>query len=88
MIRNLAFEWARYGIRVNGIAPGYFETDMPAAVLGDPEAREKVLRRIPLRRVGIPSEIGPLAVYLACGSYDYMTGEIICMDGGQASHIS
>jgi NAD(P)-dependent dehydrogenase (short-subunit alcohol dehydrogenase family) len=88
MIRNLAFEWARYGIRVNGIAPGYFETDMPAAVLGDPKARERVLRRIPLRRVGVPAEIGPLAVYLAGGSSDYMTGEIICMDGGQASHIS
>ena len=87
MIRNLAFEWARYGIRVNGIAPGYFETDMPAPVLKDPKARERVVGRIPLRRVGEPSEIGPLAVYLACGSSDYMTGEIICMDGGQAGNI-
>ena len=88
MIRNLAFEWAGYGIRVNGIAPGYFDTDMPAAVLGNPELRKKLLQRIPLGRVGKPSEIGPLAVYLACDSSDYMTGEIVCIDGGQASYTS
>jgi len=88
MIRNLSFEWARYGIRVNGIAPGYFDTDMPAAVLGDPKSRKTVLGRIPLRRVGDPSEIAPLAVYLAGDACDYMTGEIICMDGGQANCTS
>jgi NAD(P)-dependent dehydrogenase (short-subunit alcohol dehydrogenase family) len=88
MIRNLSFEWARYGIRVNGIAPGYFDTDMPAAVLGDAKSRETVLNRIPLKRVGDPPEIAPLAVYLAGDACGYMTGEIICMDGGQVHNTS
>ena len=85
MVRNLSHEWARFGIRVNGIAPGWFDTDMPAAVLNDPKSREIVTRRIPLRRVGNPPEIGPLAVYLASDAADYMTGEIVVLDGGQAN---
>ena len=88
MIRNLAIEWAGYGIRVNGIAPGYFDTDMPAAVLGNPDMRKRVLKRIPIGRVGDPPEIGPLSVYLASDACDYMTGEIICIDGGQTNYTS
>lgn len=88
MIRNLSFEWARYDIRVNGIAPGYFDTDMPAAVLGDAKSRKAVLDRIPRRRVGDPPEIAPLAVYLAGDASDYMTGEIVYMDGGQANYTA
>ena len=88
IIRNLSFEWARYSIRVNGIAPGYFDTDMPAAVLGDAKSRETVLSRIPLKRVGDPPEIAPLAVYLAGDACGYMTGEIVCMDGGQINNTS
>ena len=84
MVRNLAFEWARYNIRVNGIAPGYFNTQMPSAVLNDPKTREAILRRIPLRRVGEPSEIGPLIVYLASEASAYVTGEVIRIDGGQS----
>ena len=88
MVRNLAYEWARYGIRVNGIAPGYFNTEMPAKALNDPKTREHIIRRIPLRRVGDPAEIGPLAVYLASKASDYMTGEVIRIDGGQSNNIS
>jgi len=85
MVRNLAFEWSRYGIRVNGIAPGYFNTEMTGEALKDPKIREAILKRIPIRRVGEPWEIGPLAVYLASPVSDYMTGEIIRIDGGQAN---
>lgn len=88
MVRNLAYEWARFGIRVNGIAPGYFNTEMPAKALNDPKTRQHIIGRIPLRRVGDPSEIGPLAVYLASKASDYMTGEVIRIDGGQANNIS
>lgn len=84
MVRNLAFEWARYGIRVNGVAPGYFHTEMPGPALADPATREAILRRIPLRRVGQPPEIGPLIVYLAAPASDFMTGEVIRIDGGQS----
>jgi len=88
MVRNLAYEWARYGIRVNAIAPGYFSTEMPAEALNDPKTRDHILRRIPLRRVGEPAEIGPLAVFLASKASDYMTGAVIRIDGGQSYNIS
>lgn len=88
LVRNLAYEWARYGIRVNGIAPGYFATEMPAQALNDPKTKEHIVKRIPLRRVGNPPEIGPLAVYLASKASEYMTGEVIRIDGGQSYNIS
>lgn len=88
MVRNLAYEWARHGIRVNAIAPGYFSTEMPAEALNDPKTRDHILRRIPLRRVGEPAEIGPLAVFLASKASDYMTGAVLRIDGGQSYNIS
>lgn len=88
LVQSLALEWARYGITVNAVAPGYFETEMPRAVLDNPELRERVLRRIPLRRFGQPAEIGPLVVYLASAASAFMTGSVLRIDGGQALHVS
>lgn len=88
LVASLALEWARYGITVNAIAPGYFETDMPRAVLGDPDLRQRVIGRIPLRRVGQPSEIGPLVHYLASDASAFMTGSVLRIDGGQSLNIS
>ncbi len=80
--RALAVEWARYNINVNAIGPGYFYTDINAPVFDDDSVRDKLLKRIPLRRVGQPKELGPLVVYLASGASDFMTGETIFIDGG------
>ena len=88
MVHTLALEWARYGITVNAIAPGYFETDMPKAVLDDPDLRSRVLSRIPLRRFGHPPEIGPLVAYLASDASSFMTGAVLRIDGGQALNVS
>jgi NAD(P)-dependent dehydrogenase (short-subunit alcohol dehydrogenase family) len=88
MVQSLALEWSRYGITVNAIAPGYFETDMPRAVLDNPELRQRVLARIPLRRFGQPPEIGPLVSYLASEASAYMTGAVLRIDGGQSLHVS
>ncbi len=88
MVHTLALEWARYNITVNAIAPGYFETDMPKAVLDHPELRERVLSRIPLRRFGQPAEIGPLVAYLASEASAFMTGAMLRIDGGQALNVS
>jgi 3-oxoacyl-[acyl-carrier protein] reductase len=79
----LALEVARYHVRVNAIAPGYFRTDMNAATLDDPEVGPKIINRIPLRRVGQPEEIGPLAVLLASDDASFITGEVYCISGGQ-----
>jgi len=83
LTRALALEWARHGVTVNAVAPGYFETDMSRPALNDPETKERILRRIPARRVGEPSELAPLVVYLASEASAYMTGEVVIIDGGQ-----
>ena len=82
MTRSLAVEWARYGITVNAIVPGYFNTEMPAKILADPNFKKTILERMPLRRIGHPEEIKPLVVYLASHASDFMTGQTLCIDGG------
>ena len=83
LTRSLSVEWARHGIQVNCVAPGYMNTDIPRAALADARTRERFLARIPARRIGEPAEIGPLVVYLASTASDYMTGQTLYLDGGQ-----
>lgn len=82
--RTLAVEWARHNIQVNAIAPGWYITDMNAHAFTNPKLRERFLRDVPMRRTGKPEELGPLAVYLASPASDFMTGQTIFLDGGQA----
>jgi len=80
-VKVLAIEWARRGIRVNGLAPGLVDTDMTAEL---PDVvREKLLRRIPLRRAATPDEIAAAAVFLCAPAASYVTGEILVADGGE-----
>lgn len=81
--RSMAIEWARYGIQVNAIAPGYFATDLNSELRADDAATEKVLRAIPARRMGDAGEIKPWLLLLAGPESDFMTGEHIVLDGGQ-----
>jgi NAD(P)-dependent dehydrogenase (short-subunit alcohol dehydrogenase family) len=83
LTKVLALEVARDHVRVNAIAPGYFRTDMNAAVLDDPEIGPKIIQRIPLRRVGQPEEIVPLAILLASEDASFITGEVYCISGGE-----
>jgi NAD(P)-dependent dehydrogenase (short-subunit alcohol dehydrogenase family) len=83
LTRSLGYEWARYGITVNCIAPGYIRTDFNRAALEDPKTREQILARIPLGLAGETEEVGPLAVYLASDASAFMTGQVIFLDGGQ-----
>ncbi len=82
LTKSLAVEWAKYGITVNAIVPGYFDTEMPAEILANPNFKKSILDRMPLRRIGRPEEIKPLVVYLASHASDFMTGQMVCMDGG------
>ncbi len=83
--RSLAVEWARYGVQVNAIAPGYVTTDMNEDVRADPAMLNKILRAVPARRMADPDELGPWFVLLATGASDYVTGETIVIDGGQTA---
>ena len=82
MARALAVELARYGVRVNSIAPGWIATDMTAGAQNSHVFTEKVLPRVPARRWGKPQDFGGIAVYLASDASAYHTGETFVIDGG------
>ncbi len=85
MMRSLAVEWAAYGIRLNGIAPGPFPTDgafsrlMPGA-----EVEKQALRRVPSRRFGRHDELANLAAYMMSDASPYQTGDIVTLDGAES----
>jgi len=83
LTRSLAVEWARHGIQINCLAPGYMNTDIPRAALADERTRALFLSKVPARRIGEPDEVGALAVYLASPASDFMTGQTLYLDGGQ-----
>lgn len=85
LTRVLAVEWARHGIQVNAVAPGWFVTPMNEQAFADPSIRDRLLRDVPARRTGRPEELGALVVYLASPASDYMTGEVLFIDGGFAA---
>lgn len=81
LTRALALEWARHGIRVNALAPGYIETDLNREFFASP-AGEALIKRVPQRRLGQPQDLdGPLLL-LASDASAFMTGAVIDVDGG------
>lgn len=83
MTKLFATEWAKYNITVNAIAPGYLLTDMTAANFNDPERGKEFLRMVPLKRFGEPQDIAGTVVFLASRASDYITGQVIIVDGGR-----
>jgi 2-deoxy-D-gluconate 3-dehydrogenase len=80
--RVLAVEWAPHGICVNALAPGYIETDLTRPVREDPARDAWVLSRIPMARWGRPADLVGAALFLASPASDYVTGQVIHVDGG------
>lgn len=85
LTRTLAVEWgSKYGIRVNGIAPGPIERTGGAGKLWESEeAAKRTIQAVPLKRLGKPEEIGDLATFIMSDKASYMNGEIVTLDGGQ-----
>ena len=86
MTKALAVEWAQYGITVNAVAPGFFETAMTKVLFEDPETREEMFRHIPVKRFGnADCDLAGMVVYFASEASNYTTGQIIYIDGGYTS---
>jgi NAD(P)-dependent dehydrogenase (short-subunit alcohol dehydrogenase family) len=83
LTKALAVEWARHKVRVNAICPGWVETALTAPYSTDEKVVAAAQRQIPLRRFGQPSDIGPMAVYLAADESQWVTGQSFVIDGGQ-----
>ncbi len=78
--RDLAVKWAPFGIRVNAIAPGFFETRLTTGVLE--RSRGEIEREAPMGRIGRPGELKGVAVFLASPAASYITGQVLAVDGG------
>ncbi len=82
LTKSMALELAPFGINVNAVAPGYVRTYMTETAFQDRERYDWMLSRIPMKRFGTPEDIGNAALFLACPASDYITGEVIYVDGG------
>ena len=82
LTKALSNEWASQGIQVNAICPGYIDTDMNVALMQDQERQKSILSRIPAGRWGKPDDFKGAVVFLASEASNYITGEILTVDGG------
>jgi NAD(P)-dependent dehydrogenase (short-subunit alcohol dehydrogenase family) len=84
LTRVMALALAEHGIRVNAVAPGTIATELAKnAVLGSEEAKQRIMSRTPMRRLGEPNEIADVCAFLVSNASSYMTGEIVYVDGGR-----
>ncbi len=82
LTKSLSNEWAKYGVNVNAIAPGYMMTNNTAALRANSERSTQIFSRIPAGRWGEPDDLAGAIIYLASGASDYVNGHILAVDGG------
>lgn len=85
LTKALAVEWGPSNICVNAIAPGWIATDFTRTVLAQPDFKDRIELRTPLRRIGVPEDLVGLAVFLASPASSFLTGQLICLDGGYSA---
>lgn len=86
VVRGLSSEFAARGIRVNGVAPGWIDTEIYRnATKGDPARQQKIMSRIPMGHLGQPEDIGWCCAYLASPAAKYINGQVVLVDGGGAT---
>lgn len=82
LTKALSLELAPFNIQVNAIGPGYYHTDMTAPFFEDPEHRRRIENRIPAGRIGTDDDLGAALIFLASSGSDYVSGQILYVDGG------
>jgi 2-deoxy-D-gluconate 3-dehydrogenase len=82
LTKALANEWAKHGVNVNAIAPGYMKTENTAALQADETRNRQILERIPAGRWGEPRDLAGPAVFLSSAASDYLHGHVLLVDGG------
>ena len=87
LTKGMAIDWARHGIQVNGIGPGYFATDLTAPLVADAEFSAWLGKRVPAGRWGDVKELGGTAIFLASAASDFMTGQVLYVDGGMSAGL-
>jgi len=85
LTKSMAGEWGQYGVRVNAIAPGYFKTELNAALVADEAFSSWLTGRTPMRRWGDVEELAGAAVFLASDAASFVTGQTLLLDGGITS---
>ena len=85
MFKVLASEWGQYNINVNGIAPGFIKTPLTANLLSDEKEYQDIISKIPLGRTGLPIDLVGTAVFLASKASNYLSGQLILVDGGRTA---
>lgn len=81
LTRTLAMEFARYGVTVNAVAPGFIDTPMTQKIR--PDMREKLIKAIPARRIGRPEDIARATLFFVDDEADFITGQVLLVDGGR-----
>lgn len=81
LTRGMATDWARHGLNINAIAPGFFKTELNAALIADPDFNAWIEKRTPMRRWGEVPELGGAAIFLASDAASFVNGHILYVDG-------
>ena len=82
LTKSMALEWAKHNIQVNGIGPGYFDTELNKDLINDEEFNRWIKSRTPAGRWGRPEELIGTAIFLASPASSFITGQIVYVDGG------
>lgn len=87
LTKGMAIDWARHGIQVNAIGPGYFATDLTAPLQADREFTAWIEKRVPAGRWGDVEDLGGTAIFLASDASRFMTGQVLYVDGGLTASV-